>query len=172
MTEAGPATLGRDRPRPAWAIFLALTAGIVIVDQLTKAWVVANVPPGGSISLLGDLLRLVVSRNTGALFGLFGASAPIFAAASLGVMALIVGYHARSGRSLVLSLALGLLLGGACGNLIDRVRLGYVVDFVDMGIGALRFWTYNVSDASIDVALLLLLLLAFRPSLAGRSTGG
>ena len=81
------------------------------------------------------------------------------------VIGLIVWYHARSGRNLLISIALGLLLGGALGNLVDRVRFGYVVDWVDAGIGTIRFWTFNVGDAAISVAILLLLLIALRPGL-------
>jgi signal peptidase II len=60
----------------------------------------------------------------------------------------------------VLSVALGLLLGGAVGNLVDRLRYAYVVDFVDMGIGDLRFYTFNIADAAISTALLIMILLA------------
>ncbi len=73
-----------------------------------------------------------------------------------------------SGRNLYLSVALGLLLGGAIGNLIDRFRLGYVVDWVDMGIGDIRFWTFNVADAAITIAILMLIGLALFPSVAAR----
>jgi len=59
-----------------------------------------------------------------------------------------------------MSVALGLLLGGAVGNLIDRFRFGYVLDFVDLGIGALRWYTFNVADAAISASILLLLLTA------------
>ena len=80
-------------------------------------------------------------------------------------MGLIVVYHARSGRSLYLSIALGLLLGGALGNMIDRLRLGYVVDFVDIGIGDLRFYTFNLGDAAISTAIVMLIGAALIPSL-------
>jgi signal peptidase II len=149
--------------RPRWALFLGLAAAVVVADQITKAWVLANVPPGGAIPVFGDLVRLVLSANTGALFGLFRDQATLFAVVSVGVIGLIAWYHGRSPRSLLLSLALGLLLGGAIGNLIDRVRLGYVVDFVDAGLGGLRFYTFNVADSAISAALLLLILLALRP---------
>ena len=74
-------------------------------------------------------------------------------------------YHARSTASPYLSIALGLLLGGAIGNMIDRLRLGYVVDFVDVGIGTTRFYTFNVADSAISVAILLLFIAALRPAL-------
>lgn len=161
--------------RPVWALFLGLAVTILVADQLTKSWVIASIEPGSAIRLLGDLLRLVHSRNDGALFGMFGSGSaiPVLAVASTVVIGLIVWYHAKSGRNLVLSVALGLLLGGALGNLADRIRLGYVVDWVDMGIGDLRWWTWNVSDAAISLAIVLLLLIALRPGLgSARSDGG
>jgi signal peptidase II len=92
------------------------------------------------------------------------------AVVSLGVIGLIVWYHARSGRSVLLSIALGLLFGGAIGNLIDRIQLGYVVDWVDMGIGNVRFWTFNVGDAAISCAILLLILIALKPEVETSGT--
>ncbi len=87
-------------------------------------------------------------------------------------MALIIWYHGSSGRNTLLSVALGLLLGGALGNLIDRLRLGYVVDFVDIGIGDLRFYTFNVADSAISGAILLLILLAVLPDIGARLDRG
>ena len=155
--------------RPIWPIFLGLAAGIIVADQLTKAWIRATIAPGASVSIVGDYLRLVHSQNNGALFGLFRESAILFGLASIVVIGLIVTYHARSGRSPYMSVALGLLLGGAIGNLIDRLRLGYVVDFVDAGIGNVRWYTFNVADAAISFAIILLVLAALRPSLVEKS---
>jgi signal peptidase II len=152
--------------RPRWALFFGLAAAILVADQLTKAWIVANVDPVRPTRLVDDYLRLIVSHNNGALFGLFQGQATLFALASFAVMALIVVYHARSGSSLVMSVALGLLLGGAIGNVADRLRYGYVIDFVDAGIGDLRWYTFNVADSAISLALVLLVLVAIRPSLA------
>jgi signal peptidase II len=160
-----PAAVTRGRPR--WLLFATLAIGVLVADQVTKAWVSANVTVERPIHILNDYIRLVVSHNTGGLFGMFRDLAPVFALASVCVIGLIVLYHARSGRSLVMTTALGLLLGGALGNLFDRLRLGYVLDFVDAGIGDLRWYTFNVADAAISTALLLLVLVALRPSLAG-----
>jgi signal peptidase II len=167
---ARPAGVTRGRPR--WLLFATLSIGVLVADQLTKAWIAANVTVDRPIRVLDDYIRLVISHNTGGLFGMFRDLAPVFALASVGVIGLIVMYHARSGRSLVLTTALGLLLGGALGNLFDRIRLGYVLDFVDAGIGDLRWYTFNVADAAISTALLLLVLVALRPSLAGRGGRG
>ena len=121
--------------------------------------------------LAGDYLRLIISHNNGALFGLFQGQAMLFALASFAVIVLIVVYHARTGASLVMSVALGLLLGGAIGNVADRLRYGYVVDFVDAGVGSLRWYTFNVADSAISIALVLLVLVAIRPSLAAAGDG-
>lgn len=152
--------------RPIWPIFIGLAAAVVAADQLSKAWITAALPPGGSMAVIDDLLRLVHGRNSGALFGLFRDNAVLFGLVSVAVVAMIIVYHGRSGRSLYLSVTLGLLLGGALGNMIDRLRIGYVVDFVDAGIGDVRFYTFNVADSAISVAVLLLILVALRPSLA------
>ena len=149
-----------------WVAFLALAGGIVVADQLVKQWVVTTVSYGSVLPILGDYIRIWHVHNTGALFGLFRNQAVLFAALSIGVVALIVWFHGRSviTNGWFATLALGLLLGGAVGNLADRIRLGYVVDFVDMGVGDLRFYTYNVADAAISTALVLLILMAFWPS--------
>ncbi|MBA2700921.1 MAG: signal peptidase II [Chloroflexi bacterium] len=155
------------RGRPHWAVFLGLAGIVVVADQLAKAWLVSILAPGVRLDVVGELVRLVHSQNSGALFGLFKDQAGLFGVVSIGVVGLIVWYHRSSGRNLTLSVALGLLLGGALGNLIDRLRLGYVVDFVDLGIGDLRWYTFNVADAAVSGAILLLLLIALLPARTG-----
>jgi signal peptidase II len=159
----------RARRRARWPLFAGLASAVLVLDQLTKAWIVANVDPLRPIQVVDDVIRLVYTRNTGALFGLFRDNATLFGLVSLGVIAAIVWYHGQAGRSSLLSIALGLLLGGALGNLFDRLTRGHVVDFVDAGIGGLRWYTFNVADAAVSCALLLLVVLALRPSLAGEA---
>jgi signal peptidase II len=159
-----------------WATFIGLAVAIVLVDQFAKSAVVSSLAPGQSKPLIGDLVRIVYGQNTGALFGLFKDNAAMFGVVSLVVIGLIVGYHARAAASPYLTVTLGLLLGGAIGNMLDRLRLGFVVDFVDAGIGTTRFYTFNVADSAISVAILLLLLAAVWPRLletspASRSVG-
>lgn len=144
---------------------------MVVLDQLAKAWLVANVAQDEVREVLGTAVRLVYHQNSGALFGLFRDQAILFGLISIGVIGLIVAYHARSGRSLYMSVALGFLLGGAVGNLADRLRLGYVVDFVDIGIGDLRFYTFNVADSAISTAIVLLIAIALIPGLARWAEG-
>jgi signal peptidase II len=164
---------GREGRGPKrWIAFGGLAAAVVAVDQLTKAWLVSRLGPGESMDVVGTWLRFVHGRNDGGLFGLFEGSAALFAVASLVVIAVIVGYHARSRPNAVLTVALGLLLGGAIGNLIDRIRLGYVIDFVDAGLGDLRFYTFNVADSAISLSILLLIGLALFPGLGAQTIKG
>jgi signal peptidase II len=156
--------------RRRWLAFIVLAALVIVVDQVSKLFIdgnfqLATVHPatGGAAptNVIGDFVRVAKSYNTGGIFGLFGNSAVILALSSLFVIGLIVVYEWREGsHSWLLTLALALLLGGAVGNFIDRIRLGWVVDFVDMGIGDSRFYTFNVADSAISTALLLLILIA------------
>jgi signal peptidase II len=143
----------------------------VIVDQLAKAAVTRSLAPGQSVAVVGDLVRIVFGENTGALFGLFKDNAVMFGVVSLVVVGLIVVYHARAAASLYLTITLGLLLGGAIGNMLDRLLLGFVVDFVDVGIGRTRFYTFNIADSAISLAILLLFVAAIRPSLVEGAAG-
>jgi signal peptidase II len=142
---------------------LGIAALVVIADQLTKAWLVTQLEPGERLEIIGDLVRLVHGQNDGAIFGLFRDQALLFGVVSIGVVGLILWYHGSSGRNTLLSVALGLLLGGAVGNMIDRFRLGYVIDWVDIGIGDTRFYTFNVADSAVTLAILLLLVVALLP---------
>jgi signal peptidase II len=159
------------RGRPVWPAFVGLAAVIVVADQLTKAWLTGLLAPGASLAVLDDWVRLVFSQNRGGLFGLLQGQVLAFAALSMVVIGLIVAYHGRSGRDPGLSVALGLLLGGAIGNLIDRLRYGYVIDFVDAGIGDVRWYTFNVADAAISTSLVLLIVLAVWPGLRRPAEG-
>ena len=156
----------QERGPALWPRFVLLASLVVIADQVTKALLVGALRPGESTDVIGDLVRFVHAQNSGGLFGMFRDAAPIFAVASIFVIGLIAWYHGRAGRSPYLTLTLGLLLGGAIGNLIDRLRYGHVVDWVDAGVGSFRWYTFNVADAAISGALLLLILLALRPGLA------
>lgn len=157
---------GRPGSRASrWALFVGLAAAVVVIDQATKAAVTSALTPGQSVPVIGDLVRIVFGQNTGALFGLFKDNALMFGIVSIAVIAAIVVYHARAASSAYLTITLGLLLGGAIGNMIDRLRLGYVVDFVDAGVGTARFYTFNVADSAISLSILLLLIAAIRPAL-------
>lgn len=165
-----------------WVVFGLIAGLVVIVDQLTKAWVETSfelassgAPPGSPDAptpVIGDLVRIARTWNDGGVFGLFGESATVLGLASIVVIGVIVWVQATSGvRSPLLTVALGLLLGGAIGNLIDRLRFGHVIDWVDTGLGALRFYTFNVADSAISIAVVLLLAMGLLGPRLGRLVG-
>ena len=151
-------------------LFGLLTAAIVLADQLTKAVVDSSFglsspspfAPGEPIvpptPILGGFLQVAKTYNSGAIFGLLQSTATVFALGTLVVAAAIVWYEVTRGwrGPLLLTIALGFLLGGAIGNLIDRLRVGYVIDFADMGIGSVRWYSFNVADASVSIAIVLI----------------
>ena len=146
------------------AYLLALL--VIILDQLSKLWVleVFRLPERGSVELL-PILSLSMVWNRGVSFGLFQADDAgrwILAAFSLAVAAALALWARRVDRP-VLATALGLVIGGAIGNLIDRVRLGAVADFIDVsGLGFFP-WVFNVADSAISVGVILLIADSFIP---------
>jgi signal peptidase II len=164
------ASWGGPSPR-RWLLFAAIAIAVIAADQVTKAWIVDHIEPGRGFQVLGDWLAFVSGRNSGILFGMVPQSAGAFAIVSLVVIVLIVAYHAKAGRGIVMTLATSLLLGGAIGNLVDRLRYGSVVDWIDMGIGSTRFWTYNIGDAAITTAILLIIATATFPVIAEWGSG-
>jgi signal peptidase II len=137
---------------------LGLTAAVVlVVDQATKALVAATIDVGARVEVVGDLVMLWHVRNTGAAFSLFQGGQLFFLAVTLVAFGMLI-YFQRifRGRGALLQVVLGLVLGGTVGNLIDRLRQGFVTDFVSMGVGDLRWPTYNVADASLVIGILAL----------------
>jgi signal peptidase II len=140
---------------------LLVIAGLIIaLDQWTKWWVRTNIPQDGSwqppwLAELGWPARIVHWYNTGAAFGIFQEGNPVFIAMAIIVVAVILYYYPRlSADEPIMPLASGLYLGGVIGNLIDRITLGKVTDFISIG----TFAVFNVADSSINVAVALLLL--------------
>lgn len=146
-----------------WQSILFIVAGLVItIDHLTKLLVEAWLPLNTTwapFPALGDYFRLTHTSNTGAAFGLFPGGSPVFAAVAVGVALFILVYNYRleAGHTL-LRVALGLQLGGAMGNLIDRLRLGHVTDFFDFG----PWPVFNVADLAVVTGVVLLGFLMFR----------
>jgi signal peptidase II len=131
-------------------IAVAVTA--FVLDQLTKAIVVAQVPRGTSWPDLG-FFRFTHIGNTGSAFGLFdGRNSFLIVGAILGLVVLVFFYRAHPNPGVLFKVSMGLMIAGALGNLTDRVFRDHVVDFVDVG----PFWIFNVADASISVGLAVL----------------
>ena len=147
------------RPLQIW-----ITALVVILDQATKMMVRAELDLYDSITVIPGLVSLTRVHNTGAAFGLLNAMEfpgktlvltliAVSALAALAMYASILGPEQRLSR-----LGLAFIIGGAAGNLIDRIAAGYVLDFVDVYSNGWHFWAFNVADAAITVGVTLMIL--------------
>jgi signal peptidase II len=148
----------------AWARMLAVAVIVIACDQVTKALVDGNIARGdGEDLVLG--IRLVNVRNTGVAFSsLQGAGALIGVIVAIALVALLWYFARNAGRPLIW-LPTGMLLGGALGNVIDRIREGAVVDFIK----AVDFWpAFNVADISVTLGVILLLWVMERRDAAHR----
>ncbi len=136
-----------------------IALGVIAVDRGSKM-VVDGMDLATPYQLIGSYLQIIRGENRGGLFGMVQGSAPLLALLSVGVILALVIYHERERLPRVspLTVGVGLLIGGAIGNLIDRVAFGYVLDFIDVGVGSLRFWTFNIADAGISLGIVILLV--------------
>lgn len=147
-----------------------MAAAVLALDQLSKAAVMrylSPLVPWNPIEPLGRVVSLTYVTNTGAAFGLFPQLGNYYVFIALAiVVGLVVFYRRYQISHWLLPVCLGLQLGGAVGNLIDRLRLGHVIDFVDF-----KFWpVFNVADSCIVVGVLILAVLLLRETPAGEAT--
>jgi signal peptidase II len=143
-----------------YSTILLIAVVIVVLDQWTKAWVRSNIPSGStwlpdSWQWLSPYARLVHWYNTGAAFGMFKDGSMVFTVLAFVVIGAILFYYPKVEREdWSLRLALSMQLGGAIGNLIDRLTIGQVTDFISVG----NFPVFNIADASISVGAAVLFL--------------
>ena len=144
--------------------YLILSAVIIVLDIWTKALVLARIDMHETITIIPNFFQLVHVRNTGAAFGI-GANASsrlvplLLNAGAIAVFFVVVVYALRSAvTDRVLQTGLHLILGGAVGNLLDRFRFGYVVDFLDVYVGTKHWPAFNVADSAICIGIALLFL--------------
>ena len=151
-----------------WKIVVGWVAAIVIVDQLTKAIVDRMMPLHHSIPLVDGLFNLTYVRNTGAAFGIFAGSHEVFRRPFLiGVSIIAIGFIVVMLRRLRedatgLAAALAFILGGAIGNLIDRIFYGEVIDFLDVYWSTYHWPAFNVADSFITVGVTITLFYLIR----------
>jgi signal peptidase II len=158
---------------PTWTRWLALSAAIVAADLATKAWVSSALTLGESRQVL-PFFNLVLMHNSGAAFsflaGAGGWQRWFFTAITVVICTVLLVMLKRNPANRLLSAALALVLGGALGNLWDRVTLGYVVDFVLLhipGSGLPPWPAFNVADSAISIGVALLVWESLRPASAG-----
>ncbi|MCK4548462.1 MAG: signal peptidase II [Candidatus Eisenbacteria sp.] len=138
-----------------------IALGVVALDQAAKILVDVTLSAGATVPLIGNHLQLVYVRNSGAAFGLLRDSGVPFVLVSIAASVLVLLYLLLiSPRRVLGRRALALILGGAVGNMTDRIlRSGEVVDFIDMGITPrLRWPTFNVADIAVTLGVVLLVV--------------
>ena len=136
---------------------------VVVLDQASKYLVRQNLELHASVNVLGNFFRLTYVENSGIVFGIrVGSTLPLFTLLSVVASLLILTYfyYARTSPIFV-RISLAVVLGGAIGNLIDRLMYGSVVDFLDFGLGPYRFFVFNVADSAVTVGILAFLLLPY-----------
>ena len=137
-------------------LLVFLAAVIVLADQLFKSWIVANITLGGTETFIPGLLQRTHVHNYAAAFSMFkGMRIPIIIITCIVCVAIIAALIIKKPRSVWQRVALMLVLGGAVGNLIDRIALGYVVDMVCLDF--FRFPVFNVADIFITCGCVILL---------------
>ncbi len=137
-------------------IFFLISAGVVLLDQLTKILVREKIPLGASVTLLPYLLSFTHTTNTGASFSLFTKYSFLLTIIAIAVILAIIFLYKKIPKEYKLSFAL--ILGGTAGNLLDRIFFGTVTDFMDIHI----FSIFNVADSAITLAAILLIIAVFR----------
>jgi signal peptidase II len=144
--------------------FYAVALTVILLDQASKLLIQATMPLGHSIPIISDLFAIVHVMNPGAAFGLLADQAawvrkPLF----IGVSLLAIGFilyhrHCRVDDHPLTMLGLSLILGGAVGNLVDRLRIGMVIDFIDVHYYQYHWPAFNVADSAITVGVSLMML--------------
>jgi signal peptidase II len=142
--------------------WLWLSAALVALDQLSKLWIERDFELGEMRTLL-PVFNIVRAHNPGAAFSFLAAASGwqrwLFTLIAAGVSLLLITWMRRlPSTARLLPAGLALILGGAIGNLIDRLRYGHVIDFLDFHWGAAHFWVFNIADSGITVGAALLLL--------------
>jgi signal peptidase II len=147
-----------------WKIaYLLMAGGVFLIDQITKAWAIRKLRFGGDVSVIPNFLNFSYAQNTGVAFSFLddhGDAGRYGLSVVAGIAAILVLYYfwrvPRAHDRLLGALAL--LLAGICGNLIDRARFGFVIDWIDVQFGAWHYPTFNVADSAILIGAALLMI--------------
>jgi signal peptidase II len=140
-------------------LLLGTAALIYAADQVTKALVVANLAYGERVPVIGETVQLWHLRNTGAAFSILPGAVWLFIPITIIALGMVIYFHRQfRHRGAWIHVILGAILAGSLGNLTDRVRWGYVVDFVSVGIGDVRWPAFNVADPAVVGGIMLLVI--------------
>jgi signal peptidase II len=145
-------------------MILLIISSILVLDRLTKAFFTHMLSPGNSIAVIKGFFSFTLVYNRGAAFGMLKDQLPFFILTSVAAILFII-FHLKKSTALEKT-ALALVLAGAVGNLIDRVFLGYVIDFIDVHIEHVFYWpVFNVADSAITIGACMLGWLLLRPAI-------
>ena len=167
-TSAAPPPRPRLQRILAYRWLLALAAGVLVLDQATKAWICARLPyptygPPRHIAVIDDFFNLVNVGNTGAAWSLFSGRSTFLALLAVATLIAIFAWRRQLGLRLwSVQVSFGLLCGGIAGNLVDRLVHGHVIDFLDFHFGSYIYPTFNVADSGICVGVVIYLLHSLR----------
>ena len=156
--------IGRYILKKKFVVLIATAGFVVVLDFITKAYISSTMLLHESFVVIGGFFNITYIRNPGAAFGFLADAAPAFRSSfflcvTLAVIIMILYYISKSTMGELLeTFALSLIVSGAVGNLIDRVRFGEVVDFIDVYIGSHHWPAFNVADSAISVGAVLLIL--------------
>jgi signal peptidase II len=134
---------------------------LIAADQVTKYLVFKHLWPGRIVEVIPHFFNLVLSQNTGGAFSIFPERPLVFTILSIVAIALLCYLFTQLAGKPAASFAAAAIFAGAVGNLADRFRLGYVVDFVDLHVGPWHWYVFNVADAAITVGAISLFVLTF-----------
>ena len=155
--------------------YLVLAVAALILDRWTKAWIQGQFDLNESVTVIDGFFNITYVRNTGVAFGIFSSISSPMKAVLLSLFTafaavVVVAYSVRSSdRNRLLQVALALILGGALGNLYDRLAYGYVVDFLEFYVGPYHWPSFNVADSAISIGVVLLALEIIRNEAPGRT---
>lgn len=160
---AATATLSDTPPAAATMTFWVIVVVVVAIDYFTKSLAVEHLTPRHiPHRIIGDVVRFTLAYNPGAAFGMHlgPGSRWIFASLAVLIVSVLLKATAELTRlSKLAAIGVPIVVGGAIGNLIDRIRMREgVVDFIDIGVGNTRFWTFNVADSAVTVGAVCLIL--------------
>jgi len=158
----------RDYLKKKYLILLATVTAVVLLDFITKAYIDSNMSLHESVVVIGGFLNIMYVRNPGAAFSFLASASPgfrsvFFLTVTVTAIVLVLYYIAKSKTEEPLMIfALSLIMSGALGNFIDRVRLGEVIDFIDVHLGAYHWPAFNVADSAITVGAFIMLFVLFK----------
>ncbi len=149
--------------RPPFLVLVGIAGAVLAIDFWTKQWATRTLAGAAPVHVIGEFVRFTYVRNSGVAFGLgAGLPFPYWIFSIIAVVAILYLFQRRAVHTLPRQIALSLILGGAIGNLIDRVSTGEVVDFIEIGWGRWHWPVFNIADMCIIGAAIVIILQSLR----------